>query len=297
MGRLSNVIAEKMISRMYRMMDVINDDIDFSKISINDGLKYSIINDPYFKLVKTGKSSFAVAVENERLIAEAIICDFVLSHQRRNIQNQKLLNMNPIKKDVSPAWEIITSYYSAFFCATDISRILNMVNLNLTSEEVSLVERKAGFDHEELKGLNGFSGVVSAGFGKIIFHHTKSKPHQYAWSNLKSCLKTVFRNKEDWPEVNVLLSILSGENGWEYPSSIRNEWNYIDPYLYGSKGIEMGKEFLKLSSNPSSSEGWLTSNFIWKGKSSSAASIGVLSDVLYKASDEAYRQFFSDDSD
>lgn len=290
MGRVTGYISNELESRLTRLIEISGiEEITTSNLSYKDGLKYAILHDPFIELSSTGIAGFEAKVNNGNVIAEAIVKDFIMGHERRSEQHSTLLKLIKEQKDYNPAWPLITAYYCAFFCALDISKILSRVNINFNPADMEVIRQKTKGNLTGLASATNFTGVVSPECMKIKFMSTASKPHKYAWDNLYHALiKGAISDHEDWTELSTIKNILNGEKNWELPSAVRNTWNYSNPLLFNKKGVEVGVEFTKIAGKFDSAEYWLSSNMSSGGMSHHAASIALLCEILHKASSIAY---------
>lgn len=294
MGRIIGYISNELESRLVRLIEISKlEQLKPDSLSYKDSLKYTLLNDPFVEVKFEGKAGFDVKLNHGEVIAEAIIKDFIIGHERRTEQYNNLIKLISIGKGYNPAWPLITAYYCAFFCAIDISKTLSRVNINFTKDEMDIIKSKANGDLSELGEANNFTGIVTPECTKIKFMSTGSKPHHYAWDNLyQTLIKGAIKKHEDWTEFSTLKHILLGDKNWELPSAVRNTWNYANPFMFKKKGIETGVEFVRIAGKADSAEYWLSSNYTSHGVVHQAGSIALLCEMLYQATNTAYVNMF-----
>lgn len=236
---------------------------DYSRVTFNDGLKYSILNDPLVEVLIESDTSFSISerIDGDLIlsgpsISEGRLVDFVLGAKRVKAQHDNLLASR--MANVNTGWLIVTAYYSAFFAAIELVRLYGYLPMSLAIEDIRSLELKltgnAGLIHQFSKSSpRNFVGQVSG--NKIIFRSSGDKPHVAAWDQVR---KHVFKDVVDsmgWIEAAILMNFLSGARNWKHPSELRNEWNYkrADLFAKTSRGIQ----FRKIIGNAESSQRWL----------------------------------------
>ena len=89
----------------------------------------SIIINGHANVTITSRNSFEITI-TERLFAECLYTDFYYGYERILKQNNCLpILLKAI--DTPTAWSLVTAYYSAFFAAIEIGKILGRLNTYL----------------------------------------------------------------------------------------------------------------------------------------------------------------------
>lgn len=236
---------------------------DFSRVTFNDGLKYSILHDPLVEVLVESSTSFSISerIDGDLIldgpsISEGRLVDFVLGAKRVKAQHDNLVASS--KANVNTGWLIVTAYYSAFFAAIEIARLHGYFPMSLASEDTSALKMKLRGKKTLVAQFadsipRNYVGEVSG--NKIIFRSSGDKPHVAAWDQIrKHVLKDVV-DSLGWVEAVILMWFLSGDRSWQNPSDLRNEWNYkrADLFARSSRGIQ----FRKLIGNADGSQKWL----------------------------------------
>lgn len=236
---------------------------DYSRVTFNDGLKYSILHDPLVEVIVESPTSFSISerIDGDLIISgpsisEGRLVDFVLGAKRVKAQYDNLLASR--ESNVNTGWLIVTAYYSAFFAAIEIARLYGYFPMSLADEDVRYLELKLTGNTDIIRRFSGsrpknFVGEVSG--NKIIFRASGDKPHVAAWDQIR---KHVFKDMVDstgWVEAVILMNFLSGDRSWKNPSELRNEWNYkrADLFAKTSRGIQ----FRKIIGNADGGLKWL----------------------------------------
>lgn len=163
MGRVTGHISSMLERRIVTLSEKC--DFDTSRIKTlgqTDTIKYGIVNDPFIELKILNEGSFEIVAKDEAAIADCLICDFIIGQDRRKQQYINLQSLINKGTDYNPAWPLITAYYCAFFCAIDIARLLNKININFTTAEMSIIKSRISGDRTKLDDFNNFSGTISS---------------------------------------------------------------------------------------------------------------------------------------
>ncbi|BCQ60786.1 hypothetical protein PBOI14_25360 [Pseudomonas sp. Boi14] len=237
---------------------------DYSRITYNDGLKYSILYDPLVEITVESSTSFSIS---ERIdgdltlygpsICEGRLVDFVLGAKRVKAQYDNLLSSK--NSNVNTGWLIVTAYYSAFFAAIEMARLHGLLPMSLAAGDIGLLLSKIAGPDELVQEFSNsppqnFVGEISG--NKIIYRSSGAKPHVAAWDQVRKHILKGVVDKTGWIEAVILMYFLSGERSWKHPSDLRNEWNYkrADLFIKNNLGIQ----FRKLIGNADGGQKWLT---------------------------------------
>lgn len=236
---------------------------DYSRITYNDGLKYSILFDPLVEVTAETSTSFSISerIDGNLIIDGPSICegrlvDFVLGAKRVKAQYENLLASK--NSNVNTGWLIVTSYYSAFFAAIEMARLHGLLPMSLAADDVAQLLSKITGPETLIQQFSNsppqnFIGEICG--NKIIFRSSGAKPHVAAWDQVRKHVLKGVVDKTGWIEAAILMYFLSGERNWKHPSDLRNEWNYkrADLFTKNSRGIQ----FRKLIGNADGGQKWL----------------------------------------
>lgn len=193
-----------------------------------------------------------------------------------------------IKSDAQAAWLLVTAYYASYFMVNDISKANGRFTTNLNQleyESILATQPKSFRDTITAESNNPFYVLVEHGdmSGEIQLTLRKSspKPHQVAWSNFSQIANKIKISDDRLTYLLLLKSIVSPEdNGWEYPSNVRNAWNYSQPNYFGDKGSEIAKTFCSIIKSPESTFKWARNNNLKPTYENLAASIAYVYHTL-----------------
>lgn len=300
MGKISSIIAGEIESRLLFLLKKADiDGIKTKTPSINDGLKMTLIRDQDIEVnISSGKFYFNDTTGKS--IYEALIYDYAMGHYRRTKQNESLLQLIKENPNCNPVWPLVTAYYCAFFCAIDVGRIFNRININFDKEQITELNRRSRTNDYTINSQRGFLGEIGEVNNIISLSSNSEKPHAYAWFQLEeTVLKLAYKNKK-WNELKTLSEIIKSSkynnngNKWLNLSDTRNKWNYTDPLLFHDKGITLGGDFMKIIKNEVSAEDWLVKAKTKTNDMSNATSVACFYKILYEATTQAYNNILCD---
>lgn len=218
----------------------------------------------------------------------AILTDFHFGRVR--VENQiKHLN-EQVNGDLQAAWCVVTTYYACYFMCNEISRIAGKFITNLTEEEQTRLLSAAQVGTSsmfKISGSSSFAVLASQGKNvneiKLDITKTGAKPHKVAWTNVSSLINSIEVSDKRNAACQLLKDIVSSSNErWALPSTIRNEWNYSAPNLYGDSGTDIAKNFLSLMKQGSSGK-WASKIGIQPHENNRVSALAYVYDCLNTA--------------
>jgi len=285
--RSANTLGKYLRTRLQVVVQELGD-IELREILRDDGLKSNLIEDPLYSIQLVSGTSFKVAVSPADL-SKSLLRDFLVGATR--IEKQwsatKILAENSLT-----AWALVSAYYCSFFCAIESLRLCGTHSLSLTSDESSRLFSKAGGPHlATIKTHTVFRGRISDDLDSIGYTANGDKPHQATWRNLAADVFPIVPNTEtSWMDISKFIQMCSNKGGWEFPSDIRNRWNYRDSAYFSSLGESSSSPFLNLLlKEGSESSSWIRSKNGVRTESDCAASIAALTRLLHLAIDDAVK--------
>lgn len=295
MGKVSSIIASEIETRLLFLLKKADvDGINIEKPSINDGLKMTLIRDQALEVnISSEKIYFNDTTGNS--VYEALLYDYAMGHYRRTKQNENLLQLINNNPNCNPVWPLVTAYYCAFFCAIDIGRIFNKININFDKEQITELNRRSRTNDDTVSSQRGFLGEVDEANNIISLSSNQDKPHAYAWFQLDSTILNLVNKNRKWDELKTMREIIKGSkynnrgNKWLNLSDTRNKWNYTDPLLFHEKGDNLGGDFMKIIKNELSAEEWLAAAKTKTNDMSNATSVACFYKILYEATTKAYK--------
>ncbi|HIB8524893.1 TPA: hypothetical protein ACWX5G_003428 [Enterobacter cloacae] len=300
MGKVTALIAseiEKRLVFLLKKADV--DGINTKSPSINDGLKMTLIRDQALE-VNISSEKIYINDTTGKSVYEALLYDYAMGHYRRTKQNEnlsQLINGNP---NCNPVWPLVTAYYCAFFCAIDIGRIFNKININFDKDQIDELNRRSRKNDGTISSQRGFLGEVDEKNNIISLSSNNEKPHAYAWFQIESTILNLAYKNKNWNELKTMREIIKSSrynnkgNKWLNLSDTRNKWNYTDPLLFHDKGQTIGSDFMKVINNQLNAEDWLASAKTKTDDMSNATSIACFYKILYEATTKAYDNILAD---
>ena len=290
--RSADVLGSLLIAKISDMISLAGD-LTPEEIMIHDGLKTHIIEDPYTSISISSEDSFKVEVVPVDISA-AILRDYYYGYLRANQQWSSTKEL--LKNDNHIAWAVVTSYYCAFFCAIEILRLQGKFLISLAKEDSEkLFSRATGIGKPAFLSKNhtGFVGTISKDFTSIEFKANGAKPHQFAWIQMSHTTFPAFpKRTSDWIELERLKRMCKGDKSWEFPSDIRNRWNYRDANFFSSQGKKSAFPFLKILTGKDSATGWITDHGKISSENDAIASLATMVCFLQGGLEDSYMRGF-----
>ena len=280
----------------------------FKKMS-SMGINLKVPNqDSYFQTIKDflldskNMNDFAIQNLTNFYIDVAIDdyngCLLVDYHSARERIIQQKNNLEVLyKNSMQPAWIIITAYYCNFFIANELSKLYGRYIVNFSRKEMSTIIKQSNYSAQfilrDLDENNSYEVEVSNSeydnFVRLKFNKKSPKPHKIVWENLSKLIKDIIADVTH--EKLLFENIIKGDNNWQNPSQIRNNWNYRYSEYYSTKGNALGSNFLKIISNKSSTLNHFNNRRIQPTDINLASSIAFIYYLLLEAFEDIDRKF------
>jgi len=231
--------------------------------------------------------SFEVSI-TEHQFAECIYTDFYYGYERILKQNNCLPVL--LKENNTPtAWSLVTAYYSAFFAAIEIGKILGRLNTYLERSHCSQIQ---GYSSNSFQGKLEAGNYLGAarldthqGYVMIRFNSSGERPHVMAWKNLSDRFPTTEGknlSSARQQQIKLFKEIISNDSmsRWPTPSEVRNQWNYTNANYYGSLGEEQADVFAKQALSKKGCYSWAANKRLSPDEKNIATSIAFVNTVL-----------------
>ena len=282
--RSADALGKYLRTKLTNIFEV-SSNLTLRELKKSDSLKSRILEDPLFTRVSEGHGSFKVDA-NPPDICQALLRDYYFGYQRVSKQWKSAQLIAASNKNW--AWAVITSYYCAFFGTIEALRICGHLSLSFSKDESIILNG----DIDSVSNRN-FMGVISNDFSLIGLIPNGEKPHRVVWENLsKVILKQLPDKVKAFPEISKFKLMCNSANGWEFPSDVRNKWNYRDAIYFDYLGDRASTTFSKVLPDKEAASKWITNQSSCSGDEEAIASIAVLANFLYSAIDETYKECF-----
>jgi hypothetical protein len=159
------------------------------------------------------------------------------------------------------AWQVTTSYYAAFFAATELLRTTGVFISYFDGPAAASVSSHAtgtdvleGGTFEGLAKWDDVNGVIQMEYSKRNIRH-----HDFTWQKCVALANGIASSAKPSQRafVELFLKLAGGpDSNWGYPSSTRNKWNYADADLFVARGEHFATQFRKLSASDSTAINW-----------------------------------------
>lgn len=198
--------------------------LDDGNYSITKSLKYSYVE---FDAYDADIASFFL--EDADLLYNAFL--------------EHVVELDAIRKRVGPSsdcWGIVTLYYAGFFVAQALVRLLGFPVMFLTKQNLKTIS--------ELCGKNFAGGVyvlsknapVSYGMSSYTLRKKEGKIHELTWVQIFTFIEQILddhKHIEATKEINFYADMVDRNifkiyNGYNWPSTLRNEVNYTPGFYY-----------------------------------------------------------------
>ena len=218
--------------------------IAYPKIK-NKGIKSLLYHRAYSSVRKDGEKVIFTIREKE--LFESLLSDIWMFYIRSVLQHDAAQKVYGISKDFCPNWITVTDYYSAFFDACTILRLVGRGNVYFDREYVSRISSDISLflgTPTAIKSNMVYSIEKDIGeYYNISFVSSRNKKtHEIVWLELEKLLKEMHDNTSCNDKISIeeqvlaLFEVVFRVLGATFPSQLRNKINYQP--LYGVKAIE-----------------------------------------------------------
>jgi hypothetical protein len=186
-----------------------------------------------------------------------------------------------------PAWLLVTCYYAAFFAAYELVRSTGKLVLYLDPEEARTVadNSQGAFEIERGVYVGTPSPDAGSGYVEVNLHKSAAQPHAFVWATLRDVTGRMLRSSTRRPLLCSRFVDMLGTASWSPPNAVRNEWNYADPTLYGTKGENLRRTLFRIMQDPARGYEWAVQRSLQSTPENLAASIAFIRAVLAEACD------------
>jgi hypothetical protein len=231
--------------------------------------------------------SFEILITKHQF-AECLYTDFYYGYERILKQNHCLPVL--LKENNTPtAWSLVTAYYSAFFAAIEIGKILGRLNTYLEQRHCSQIQGHSNNSFQGKLEAGNYLGTARLdthqGYVMIRFNSSGERPHLMAWKNLSDMFpisegKNLSSARQQ--QIKLFKEIISNDSKsrWPTPSEVRNQWNYTNANYYGSLGEEYADVFAKQALSKRSCYSWAANKRLSPDEKNIANSIAFVNTVL-----------------
>jgi hypothetical protein len=249
-------------------------------------LKSTIINGHADVDIKS-HHSFEVSITKQQF-SECLYTDFYYGYERILKQNNCLPVL--LKENNTPtAWALVTAYYSAFFAAIEIGKILGRLNTYLEQSHCSQIQGNSSHSFQGKLDAGNYLGSARLdthqGYVMIRFNSSGERPHLMAWKNLSEMFsisegRSLSSTRQQ--QVKLFKEIISNDSKsrWPTPSEVRNQWNYSKTNYYGSLGEEYANVFAKQALSKKACYSWAANKRLSPDEKNIASSIAFINTVL-----------------
>lgn len=196
--------------------------------SIRGVLKESLLNGENLDVKIFSDREFEVKF-SQNSYYQILATDFYYSFQKVYEQSN-FLKLSNAKSPV--AWLLVSTYYSSFYSAIELSKLFGTYNVYLKKEHCQSIISHTNNSNILQKG--NYVGIVNTDVTDYItvrFSATeKSQPHDLAWRNMSRILD--FHNIADIrptkvEQIKFIKSIFNSSfKALQTPNNVRNDWNY-----------------------------------------------------------------------
>lgn len=253
------------------------------RISELDSFREILVSNSKLCDIDTSQKNRITVTISESRYHSSIQKDFHYNHIRITAL---LASLKALDSTVcSSAWRIVTCYYTSFFSAFEVLKLLGM-HLNYFDRgdiEIIKANSKTSTYHLEEGTYLGKSKLDPIEGFVIELSKQNVRHHQLIWANLERDLNSIAAksNAIDAPLRRKLLSLLGNRSkGLLSPSELRNRWNYQSPELFGTLGESIAQDFSKIIGLQAPTESWFSRSTISKTESECLCGMACLSTIL-----------------
>jgi hypothetical protein len=232
--------------------------------------------------------SFSVELSAE-IYKDALFSDYYFGLIRIEEQIKNLLIQ--VENDCQISWVLVTSYYAAFFMATEITKLCGSFIINFSTDDMKEIIRRSskplhpGINLED-SNYNYQAILKNSNYDKrvkIAFQKKSPRVHVEVWKNIAEIVRKIDVSDNENHLKELFLNICDEDDArWHKPSRIRNDWNYKHAHYYGDKGQDLGEVFFRNIKSYSSSLSWAGNRTLQPHEKNIVASLSYIYHVLYK---------------
>jgi len=224
-----------------------------------------------------------------RQFSECLYTDFYYGYERITTQNNCLPVLLKKENNTPTAWSLVTAYYSAFFAAIEIGKILGRLNTYLERSHCYQIQGNSSNSFQGGLEAGNYLGAARLGThqGDVIirFNSSGERPHQMAWKNLSDMIPNTegkILSSARQQQIKLFKEIISNDSKsrWPTPSEVRNQWNYTNANYYGSLGEEYASVFAKHALYKNGCYSWAANKRLSPNEQNIATSIAFVNTVL-----------------
>lgn len=233
-------------------------------------------------------SFFSVELSSD-IYGDALFSDYYFGLIRINEQIKNLSIQ--IENTCQISWVLVTSYYAAFFMATEITKLCGSFIINFSADDMrEIISRSSGPVNSSINlddSNYGYQATLrNSDYDKRVkIHFQKKSPrvHVEVWKNIADIVRKLDLDDNGNQLRELFLNICDGDDErWHKPSRIRNDWNYRHAHYYGEKGQELGEVFFRNIKSYSSSLSWAGNRTLQPHEKNIVAALSYIYHVLDK---------------
>lgn len=264
------------------------------KYSFKDTIKQRLLDEGEdFQFKFKSNKTFEVDLRCD-LYKKALFSDYHFGRIRINEQVKCLETL--INNKNQAAWILVTTYYSIYFMAVEISKLYGIYITNFSKKDMlNMFSRSTGsvprdfinadntnFSYQVVVKHSDYDGSV-----KLSFAPRSPKPHTEVWKNLTEVVNKISVNDSIKQHKTLFLDICDySKKRWDIPSKVRNDWNYSFANYYGETGSKLGDTFIKILSSRKSALSWGNNRGIQPHPENITASISYIYHCLNEVIDK-----------
>ncbi|MFT3868434.1 MAG: hypothetical protein QM715_08045 [Nibricoccus sp.] len=198
------------------------------------------------------------------------------------------------------AWTLTTCYYASFFAAVELLHVTGKHVSYFSPDEIDELNTRALPSNNTLSagtylGVATFNSQTSE--VEIIYNHSETKPHVFAWHQLRELVQHTTTERADAVRHReTLLRVLgAGPHGWCRPSEIRNRWNYSDATLFCERGETLGASMSARILQPRDAHRWGEARHFSQSEENEATGLAYLRAALVEAVDNVAQAILPED--
>lgn len=244
-------------------------------------------NDLSFEFIDI--NNFSVEMSSE-LYRDALFSDYHFGKQRIEEQIKNL--QVQVQNSCQTSWVLVTSYYAAFFMATEITKLCGKFIINFSESDMNEIAirsltplssdiffNESNYSYQAIIKNSDYEKRI-----KILFTRKSPRVHVEVWKSIADIVKNIEIDDNGNHLKELFLNICDGnDERWHKPSRIRNDWNYRHANYYGDKGQDLGDLFYKNIRSYSSSMSWAGNRTLQPHEKNIVAGMSYIFHILYKS--------------